>query len=392
MKKKIAIIHDKLNLGGTEKALVTMLKFLDYQKLDVTLWLMDGTGLLRSQIDPRVKVRYFSNNGYDGKGLLKYYLKHFQFARLTRSLRYRKKSRESMDSFEDNLKYHVYSLPLITDEVYDCVIVYQGLYMQLLAAALGRIKAKKKIAWIHMRFRHTEKQGESFREEYKAFDRIFCVSKDLQEHFVKHYGMREKTMTLYNLFDQDEIRRQSEEPIEGYETDSIVLCTVGRIAPEKGQIMIPDIARNLKNSGFDFTWLVLGDGQQKKELQNKIIETGLGESVILLGNIVNPYPYIKNCDIYVQPSLSEGFCTSTMEAKILGKPVVTTNVAGMNEQFINGYDALIVNSFDPDDIAEELKKLMNSKELQQQMSANTAHHIEVLDTDSLNVLYEYLDA
>jgi len=390
MKKKIAIIHDKLNLGGTEKALVTMLKFLDYQKLDVTLWLMDGTGLLQSQIDPHVKVNYFSNSEYDGKGLLKYYIQHFQIARLIRSLQYRKQSRESMDSFEDNLKYHIYSLPLLTEEEYDCVIVYQGLYMQLLAAALGRIRAKKKAAWIHMRFHHTEKQAASFREEYKVFDRIFCVSKDLQKHFVNHYGMREKTITLYNLFDQDEIRKQSEESIDGYCGNDIILCTVGRIAPEKGQMMIPDIVRNLRNSGFDFTWLVLGDGQQKEDLQNKINEYELGNIAILLGNVANPYPYIKNCDVYVQPSLSEGFCTSTMEAKILGKPIVTTNVADINEQFINGFDALIVNSFDPDAIAEEIKKLMCSYELRQQLSRNTLQHMEVMGADSLNVLYEYL--
>ena len=367
-----------------------MLKFFDYQKLDVTLWLMDGTGLLQSQIDPHVKVNYFSNSEYDGKGLLKYYIQHFQIARLIRFLQYRKQSRESMDSFEDNLKYHIYSLPLLTEEEYDCVIVYQGLYMQLLAVALGRIRAKKKVAWIHMRFHHTEKQAASFREEYKAFDRIFCVSKDLQKHFVNHYGMREKTITLYNLFDRGEIREMSEEPIDVYCDDDIVLCTVGRISPEKGQMMIPDIARNLKDNGFNFIWLILGDGQQKEELQNKIAEAGLYNNVILLGNIVNPYPYIKNCDIYVQPSLSEGFCTSTMEAKILGKPIVTTNVAGMNEQFIDGFDALVVNSFDPDAIAEEIKKLMCSYELRQQLSRNTLQHMEVMGADSLNVLYEYL--
>ena len=342
----------------------------------------------RSFSQPSDKREYSVTD--DGKGLLKYYIQHFQIARLIRSLQYRKQSRESIDSFEDNLKYHIYSLPLLTEEEYDCVIVYQGLYMQLLAVALGRIRAKKKVAWIHMKFHHTEKQAESFREEYRAFDRIFCVSKDLQEHFVKHYGMREKTMTLYNLFDQDEIRKQSEESIERYCDNDIILCTVGRIAPEKGQMMIPDIVRNLRNSGFDFTWLVLGDGQQKEDLQNKINEYELGNIVILLGNVANPYPYIKNCDVYIQPSLSEGFCTSTMEAKILGKPIVTTNVAGMNEQFINGFDALIVNSFDPDVIAEEIKKLMRSNELRQQLSRNTLQHMEMMESDSLNVLYEYL--
>ena len=392
MKKKIAIIHDKMNLGGTEKALITMLKFLDYQKLDVTLWLMDGTGLLQPEIDPHVCVRYFSNDTFDGKSLLAYYLKTFQFGRLIRSMRYRKKSREYINNFEDNLKYHIYSLPLITDEVYDCVIVYQGLYIQLLATAAGRFKAKKKAAWIHMKFRHTPEQIVSFKEEYVSFDRIFCVSDDLKKHFISHYGMEEKTETLYNLFDMEQIRNLAEEPVEWYGEDKTVLCTVGRISSEKGQMMIPDIAADLKNKGFDFVWLVLGDGQQKQELADRVKSCGLEKNVILAGNKVNPYPYIKNCSIYVQTSLSEGFCTSTMEAKILGKPVVTTNVAGMKEQFTDGYDALVVDSFEPHDIAGKLEQLMESENLRKEFSVNTLHSLEAFVTDSADRIYEYLCA
>ena len=201
MKKKLAIIHDKLNLGGTEKALVTMLKFFDYQKYDVTLWLMDGTGLLQNEVDPHVHVKYFTNEYYSGKKLLLDYAKSFQFGRLISAVRYRIKSKKAMDIFEDNLKYHINSLPLITEEEYDCVIVYQGLYMQLLATALGRVKAKKRIAWIHMRFNHSADQICSFKQEYDAFDKIYCVSDDLRNHFTNHYGMKEKVETLYNLFD-----------------------------------------------------------------------------------------------------------------------------------------------------------------------------------------------
>ena len=392
MKKKIAIIHDRMNLGGTEKALITMLKFLDYKKLDVTLWLMDGTGLLQQEIDPHVSVRYYSNDAFDGKGLLAYYLKSFQFGRLIRSMRYRKKSRDSINQFEDNLKYHIYSLPLITDEVYDCVIVYQGLYMQLLATTAGRFKAKKKAAWIHMKFRHTPEQIASFKEEYALFDRIFCVSDDLKKHFISHYGMEEKTETLYNLFDKEQIRSLAEEPVECLGEDKTILCTVGRISPEKGQMMIPDIAHCLKKDGFDFVWQILGDGQQRQELEDRIKNGGLEKNVILTGNKVNPYPYIKNCSIYVQTSLSEGFCTSTMEAKILGKPVVTTNVAGMKEQFTDGYDALVADSFEPQDIAGKLEQLMESEAMRKEFSVNTLLSLETLDMDSADRICKYLCA
>ena len=128
-KTKIAIIHDCLHVGGTEKALLTMLKFFDYQKYDVTLWLMDGSGELQAELDERVMVRYYSNEGYPGKELIKEYVRSRSYKRLIESMLNRVKSKKAINNHYENLKYSIFSLPLINDEEYDCVIVYQGLYI-----------------------------------------------------------------------------------------------------------------------------------------------------------------------------------------------------------------------------------------------------------------------
>jgi len=388
IKKKIAIVHDKLNIGGTEKALLSMLKFFDYEKYDVTLWLMDGNGELQSELDSRAHVRYFTNDGYTGRSLIVEYLKSGKIIRLIKSVYYRRKSKRLLDFYFENLKYSIYSLPLITEEEYDCVIVYQGLYLHLLATALHRFKAKKKATWIHMKFNHNEEQIKSFGPIYEKFDKIFCVSKDLKDHFEEVYGMSEKTEVFHNCFDIEEIRKKAEEKIDWNYDDKDVLVTVGRISKEKGQLMIPEIARKLKENGYYFVWLIIGDGAEKEQLFSEIVDKRLEDTVLILGNKKNPYPYIKKSTVYVQPSLSEGFCTSTVEAKILGKPIVTTYVAGMNEQFRNEYDGIIVKDISPEGFFEKLWDLCCSKELQQKLRDNTSK--TPLDTNRELIKFDQL--
>ena len=371
-KKKIAIVHDKLNVGGTEKALLSMLKIFDYGKYDVTLWLMNGEGELQSELDERVKVCYFTNDGYTGAGLVADYLKERQIIKLMKCVYYRRKSKQLMDHHLENLKYSIYSLPLITEEEYDCVIVYQGLYLHLLATALSRFKAKRRVAWIHMRFNHSSEQIEAFDPLYSGFDKIFCVSEKLKDHFIDIYHLSDRTEVFYNIFDVDEIKNKAKETMDIDYSGKNILVTVGRISKEKGQLMIPEIAKRLKEKGYDCIWLIIGDGPQKEELSKVINQNKLDDTILLLGNKRNPYPYIQNCTIYVQPSYSEGFCTTTMEAKILGKPIVATDVAGMNEQFKDGYDGIIVNDIDPNGIFKELWKVCRSKELQEKLHENTS--------------------
>ncbi len=373
-KTKIAIVHDCLHVGGTEKALLTMLKFFNYQKYEVTLWLMNDQGALQFELDKRVIVRCFSNEGYSRKRLMKEYLNSGKTVELIRSMCMRIRSRKAISRHYDNLKYSIFSLPLITDEVYDCVIVYQGLYMHLLATALGRFKAKKRALWIHMRLNHSEEQVKSFRPVYQLFDKIYCVSNGLKARFIEVYGMQEKTEVLHNCFDIEDIWKKANETVDWNYGHKSVLVTVGRISKEKGQLMIPKIARRLKEKGYDFVWLIIGEGD-KEELTKLINKMQLNETVLMLGNQLNPYPYIKGCTIYVQPSFSEGFCTSTMEAKILGKPVVTTNVAGMDEQFIDGFDGIVVDKIDPEGMFEKLWEVCDSRELQKSMSENAAQRL-----------------
>ncbi len=105
---------------------------------------------------------------------------------------------------------------------------------------------------------------------------------------------------------------------------------------------------------------IIGDGPNKNEYQNLINNLGLKDNCILLGAKKNPYPYMKNCDIYVQPSRHEGYCITLAEARCFDVPIVTTNFTGASEQVINE-ETGIITKIDSEEVYLAIKKLLDNK-------------------------------
>ena len=155
--------------------------------------------------------------------------------------------------------------------------------------------------------------------------------------------------------------------------------------------MIPKTARILLDAGYNIHWYLVGDGELREEIEEAIQKYNVQSHVILLGSKMNPYPYIKNCDIYVQPSFSEGYCTTTVEAKILCKPIVTTDAPGMREQFINGENGLIVDSMTPEALAKGIKMLLAHPEVMEKFQ--DALKKESYDNSKeLRKLYDFMES
>lgn len=175
----------------------------------------------------------------------------------------------------------------------------------------------------------------------------------------------------------------------GFSKNTIV--TVGRLSPEKGQQMIPKSTRILLDQGYEIYWYLVGDGPLRAEVEQEIKKYDVQDHVILLGTKMNPYPYIKNCDIYVQPSFTEGYCTTTMEAKILHKPIITTDAPGMREQFVSGENGLIVEAMTPEAIADGVRQLLDHPELMEKFT--NALKNETFDNSAeLQKLYDLIES
>ena len=114
------------------------------------------------------------------------------------------------------------------------------------------------------------------------------------------------------------------------------ILTVGRISEEKGQQVAIAALKLLLDRGYVLKWYFVGDGDNRDCCEQLAEEYGIRDNVVFLGVQTNPYGYMKDCDVYVQPSRHEGYCTTVNEAKFLCKPIVCTDVSGSDEMIANG--------------------------------------------------------
>lgn len=254
----------------------------------------------------------------------------------------------------------------ILDEEYDLAISYYNPTSYTIAYVINNVKAKKKVMWIHNDV-NLYKDILDYRKYYEKYNYIFNVSKVGAEEFLRIFpSLKNKVGVFYNIIDEKTIKEKSviTRNLYGEEFEGIKIATVARLSIEKGQDMIPEIARRFIDDGINIKWYCLGEGSFRKEIEENVEKYKVKDNVILLGNIDNPFPYIKQCDVYVQTSRSECYCTTVMEAKALKKPMVITNVNGSIEQINDGVNGFI-SDYTVDSIYGKLKILLEDKSIRE---------------------------
>jgi glycosyltransferase involved in cell wall biosynthesis len=207
---------------------------------------------------------------------------------------------------------------------------------------------------------------------WSRLDYIVNVSKDCEKSFLKVFpGLAGKVTVLENIISPAFVRKQSDEDASGEmaEDGSIKICSVGRLSGVKGFDMAVLACKRLVQAGYDITWYVVGYGAEEERIKQLVRENGMETRFILLGKKVNPYPYIKKCDIYCQPSRYEGKAVTVREAQILAKPVVITNFPTANSQLTSGVDGYICE-LSEEGVARGVEKLITDAALRNQLSSN----------------------
>ncbi len=384
--KHIAFVTDKMSAGGVEQALVQIFNSIDYKKYKVDLWLQSLDGEFQDRINDNVTVKKWYNES--PKKLLFTQLKSFKLISFVKGMFFRILAHLNVNEWNLNAFYSARCLPPQKYK-YDCVICYQGLNPRNIAIARYYLRGSKYILWFHGRNIRPKKLNDFFDRVYSKFDLIYYVSEaSRQENIIDFPKSASKTQVFYNLLNYDEIIKKSNESLQNF-IDKHFICTVGRLETVKGQRLIPKTARMLIDAGYNIKWYLVGDGADRAEVERLIDFYGLGENVILLGTQLNPYPYIKNCDIYVQPSFSEGYCTTTVEAKMLKKPVVTTDAPGMSEQFTHMENGYIVDAMTSEALFEGIKYLIEHPDLQKKLVENLSN--ENWDNNELQKLYDFIE-
>ena len=387
--KKIALLMNEVDVGGVSNALIEMLSKFDYTKYEVTVWVNSGKGIAQRELCSQVKIKKWNES--NSRQILMSQIKNYQIRAALKGIFYRLLSRLTISSQEKNAIYSMKGLPLMSDEYYDCVICYQGISSIVLANSIYRINGEKKVLWVHGDHTRPKKLMPLFLRLYCKFDKIYCVSESSRVEFCKQFpAIQDKTEVFYNLISPKHIVELASLTVhESFCSCAIV--TVGRLSQEKGQAMIPQITRLLLNAGYDVYWYLVGDGALRQTIENEIQKYDVFEHVILLGTQMNPYPYIKNCDIYVQPSFSEGWCLTVQEARILKKPIVTTPLPVISEQIISGENGLIVDAMTPEALFEGIRTLLDHPELQKKFVENLSHE-ECDNSGELQKLYDFIES
>lgn len=363
-KKKIAIISRAMITGGVEKALIAMLNKLNLENINVDLYLEELGGELFNDIPSEVNVieipRNIKNNNY-------YILKHP--IKYIKSI-YSKIKIKNEKNYLNQCKLSANCWPII-DKYYDMAISYHAPNTIPVFYTINNIKAGKKVLWLHGDLETNGAVCNDAYKYYKLYDKVFAVSDKVKKSFDDNYtDLAHKSDLFYNYVDEENLRDLSHRG-ESFsdEFSGTRILTIGRLDHQKGYDLAVEVCSKLKQEGYKIKWYVCGEGNDREKIENLITKYNLQDAFILLGNKINPYGYLKDCDIYVQTSLTEGYCTTTNEARILYKPVVTTNVSGATEQF-KDKETGIITEITMDGIYQGIKLLLDNPNIQKKLSHN----------------------
>ena len=366
--KKVALLLPWLRMGGTN---VVALRFASElsKYCDVTLILSENVGELLQDVPENVHV--IIDQMKDFKTFFKNDLKQFRIKNLFKDARYYFNIKNKKDGI-NNYSYIVKRNHYVTDTVFDCAISFHGQSPERLLNLIYRVHSRKKAAWIHGEMSFSKQECHAMGNYYRMLDHLFFVSTATMESFLKIIDFnREQTTVYYNPIDTSKIISLSDQSFsEPFETDYINILTVGRISPEKGQNMIPEITRKLLDKGYKVRWYLIGNGPSEKNIHDLINKYHVENNVYMLGVKNNPYCYMKACDLYVQPSYTEGYSTTICEAGILGKAIIGTKTSGgIAEQITDGIDGMIV---DPTAVGLQsgIEKLINDQNMKKKLEEN----------------------
>ena len=375
-----------MELGGAERALLGLLNALDTSRVDVDLFLNQHTGDFMPLIPEKINLLP-EKRGYNAiERPMKQILLEGQLGVLLGRLRARRlhaKYHETLTG--DAARMDSSGFQYVADAVQPFLPSLKGLGEYDLAISfvtphnivLNKVRAKKKVAWIHTDYSTIHVNIRQELPIWSGYDYIASISPDCTRSFLKAFPLLErKIVEIENILSPNFVQAQADlfDVSDEMPATGLRLLSVGRYHHAKNYDNVPDITRRIVERGHNnLRWYIIGFGMGENQLRQKIAQAGMQDHVVLLGKKVNPYPYIKACDIYVQPSRYEGKSVTVREAQILCKPVIVTNYPTAHSQIQDGVDGIIV-PMDNESCSQGIIKTLENKSLLYDLSSYLAAH------------------
>lgn len=387
--KDILITSYDLQVGGVERSLISLLEHFDYNKYNVDLLLYNHSGEFFPYLTKDINLLSEDLQLSSLRKPISTVFKEKQYilgiTRLVAKLKssFQKRSIESVVQMQDMWRF---AIPFIKKNSKKYEVAISFLWPHDYVAY--KVDANKKIAWIHTDYSKIETDIERDLKVWNKFDHIISISEDVTQSFISKYpSLESKIILIENIISPQFIKEQSLEEVDCFNSNMFNIVSVGRLAYAKGYDNAVKSMKKLCDKGLtDIKWYIVGYGAEEQKLRALIAENDLEDSFILLGKKINPYPYIKACDLYAQPSRYEGKAVTVSEAKILGKPVLLTNYDTAPSQLQHGIDGYITD-LSIDGIVNGIEKLYNDHVLRQEL-ASKCQATDYGSKDELQKLYQ----
>lgn len=369
VKKKIIFVISRMAIGGSQKSLVNALCSLDYDQYDVTLYVRENKNELISELPANVKVivntnkRRYEHTPYT---LFLYFLTRL-FGLIGKNDLANQLDTQSRNYIvKRKTNYEKKHYKEILNQKYDIAISYlQGYTCKF---TYDCVTADRMICFYH---NSTDALPDIHKEYLKRFDNVVVISEETKDFLSKRYPeINDRILVIKNLINIEDIIEKSKKKTINRENGITYLCTCGRMSPEKGYHLAVEAAALLKKQNYNFRWFFVGDGPEMSKLKKETGEHNLSENILFLGSQENPYPWIVQCDIYIQPSYEEAQGLTMMEAQILNKPIVSTRTVGA-KTIISDYQTGLLCDINAEALCDSIARLIDDKALCNRLTENT---------------------
>lgn len=366
-KKKILVVQGSLQAGGAEKATVSFLNTLPQERYEVDLMLSSRTGLFYKQVPEWVNIidapypfSCLAHKPVDWR----FYIKHSPFMWVKKVIRtYLAKHQSELHLIQSLWKQWCDDIPVFGNE-YD--IAYGGQEGCTNYYIIDKVKAKRKILWIHSDYEKLEYVDDFDRTYFKRASVVATMSPKARDILQKHFPeSADHIWFLENITNGGMIRKMAAEEIDDNQfklVEGVNLVSVGRLSLPKNFGRAVCVASVLKKRGVVFHWTIVGEGPLRSTLESQAKELGVDDVVSFIGLRSNPYQYVSKSDILVVTSDYEGRSIAIDESQVLGIPVITTNYPTAKDAVVDGETGLICD-MTPEAIADAVMRLHTDKPL-----------------------------
>lgn len=387
-KKNLLFVLNNLTVGGAEKSLVSLLQVLDYSKYNVDLQLFKNEGMFLSQLPNEVNLlpepenyQYFDMPFFK---MLKETLKKGKWSVALQRIRYylsTKKAGSNSEREQFGWKPLSKTLQPLKKQ-YDVAIGY--LEKNPNYFVVDKVQAHRKIGYVMNDYEQLQMNVEFDIPYFSKLDKIIEESAQCYDTMCKLFPQYTSKMeVLSDILPAEKIRMSALEDIYDY-PEGFSIISVGRLTYQKGYDISLLAIKKLIDKDYKVNWIILGDGEEKKNLLEQVEQFGLKKNIHFMGIKQNHYPYVRRADIFLHAARFEGMGLVVTEARILAKPIVLTsfNTASAHLTHMEGG---IITEMNPDSLAEGLETMINNAALRKSFS----DHLSSKDYSQKDVIAKF---